>query len=269
MIILVSPSGNHSNRLFQTIHFEAFAKEFKLNYINISFNDIAHIFDGRFTLFEKYGSKLLKILIRLFNIKAFDFNEAFIEQCAGNYQFLKKNVVFVEGWGFRCDELTNKYRYYFQCKYSFSKTLLTDYIYHTNKNIGLILDCFRESDVKIGVHIRRGDYLEWMDGIHYYDNEVYIRAIQRMRGFFSQLRIKFIVFSSESLNIDLSDDVIISDNDWYIDHYLMSCCDYLLGPPSTFTMWASYISTADTKYYHIKDRNDLPESISDFVTCNG
>ena len=101
MIILVSPSGSHSNRLFQTIHFEAFAKEFKLKYINITFSDIAYIFEGRFTLFEKYGGRFLKRLIRLLNNRTFDFNEAFVDQCAGNYQFLRKNVVFVEGWGFR------------------------------------------------------------------------------------------------------------------------------------------------------------------------
>jgi len=34
MLILLHSAGNHSNRLFQNLHFEAFCKEFNVKYIN-------------------------------------------------------------------------------------------------------------------------------------------------------------------------------------------------------------------------------------------
>ncbi|GAB1414630.1 hypothetical protein MASR2M117_00360 [Paludibacter sp.] len=45
-------------------------------------------------------------------------------------------------------------------------------------------------------------------------------------------------------------------------------CDYLLGSPSTFTMWASYIGE-NSKYYHTTNRNDIPNNLSCFKVCNG
>jgi hypothetical protein len=40
MLVLAFGSGNHSNRLFQNIHFEAFCKERNIEYINPSFFDM-------------------------------------------------------------------------------------------------------------------------------------------------------------------------------------------------------------------------------------
>ena len=59
----------------------------------------------------------------------------------------------------------------------------------------------------------------------------------------------FVIFSNEDISIKESTDIIISKNEWYIDHLLMSKCDLLMGPPSTFTLWASYIGKV--KFYHI------------------
>ena len=42
----------------------------------------------------------------------------------------------------------------------------------------------------------------------------------------------------------------------------MSMCDYLIGPPSTFTSWASFIGNVPT--YHIKNKYKKIE-LSDFV----
>jgi len=48
-----------------------------------------------------------------------------------------------------------------------------------------------------------------------------------------------IVFSDD--HVVFTRDLIISQNPWYIDQHLMTRCDYLIGPPSTFTLWASYV----------------------------
>lgn len=54
----------------------------------------------------------------------------------------------------------------------------------------------------------------------------------------------------------------VSKCKWYEDHSLMSMCDYLIGPPSTFTSWSSFIGNVPT--YHIKDKYKKIE-LSDFI----
>jgi len=43
-------------------------------------------------------------------------------------------------------------------------------------------------------------------------------------------------------------------------------CDYLIGPPSTFTLWASYVGKV--KYFHLKNKSG-EIAIDDFVKCVG
>ena len=59
--------------------------------------------------------------------------------------------------------------------------------------------------------------------------------------------------------------VSFSDRDARSDHYLMSRCDYIVGPPSTFSMWASYIGKA--KYCHIRSGTDAITADS-FTVCD-
>jgi hypothetical protein len=55
MIIMAFPTGNHSNRLFQNLHFEAFCKEYGIEYINPSFSDIHDYYKSPCNLYR--GSK--------------------------------------------------------------------------------------------------------------------------------------------------------------------------------------------------------------------
>jgi hypothetical protein len=65
----------------------------------------------------------------------------------------------------------------------------------------------------------------------------------------------FILFSNEALNIHASETVLLSHEKWYVDHHCMSLCNYLIGPPSTFTLWASYLGKTELKYIQNKDEN--------------
>ena len=79
--------------------------------------------------------------------------------------------------------------------------------------------------------------------------------------------VVFVVFSNEKVKFTIeSTNIIYSENKWYVDHYLMSQCNYLIGPPSTFSLWASYVGK--TPYYHIKDViEDI--SLNNFKCCTG
>ena len=80
----------------------------------------------------------------------------------------------------------------------------------------------------VGVHVRRGDYKDFKGGRYYYEDDVYERNKTAVgNGIVSSGRTpKFVMFPLRSA---------------VEDQWMMSQCDYLMGPPSTFTMWASFM----------------------------
>ena len=123
----------------------------------------------------------------------------------------------------------------------------------------------RKYDTIVGVHIRRTDYKYWMEGKYYFEIEVYKKIIERVNTLFSNKNVGVIVFSDENIeqtDIVKIDNVFISHQKVLEDMMSMSLCDYLIGPPSTFSGWASYYGNVP-KYYVLDDKvNNL--SIEDF-----
>lgn len=113
---------------------------------------------------------------------------------------------------------------------------------------------FEKYDMKVGVHIRRGDYKYWNNGKYYYEDEVYNDKIEQFSNLFKDKKILFILFSNEEITLKPKQNYIISKCDWYEDHYLLSLCNYIIGAPSTFTIWASFIG--NVPLMHILDIDD-------------
>lgn len=100
----------------------------------------------------------------------------------------------------------------------------------------------------VGVHVRRGDYKDFEGGRYYYEDDVYERnkkAIGDEIGS-SGRTPKFVMFPLRSA---------------VEDQWMMSRCDYLMGPPSTFTMWASFMGKVPLGI--IRDRSQTL-SMADF-----
>ncbi|HVP81201.1 MAG TPA: alpha-1,2-fucosyltransferase [Thermodesulfobacteriota bacterium] len=105
-------------------------------------------------------------------------------------------------------------------------------------------DCRRETDILIGVHIRRGDYKGWRGGIYYYDDSVYYDKMLQAKGHFGGggKRVSFLLVSDEKINKNNFEglDINLGTNHFVEDLYSLSRCDYIIGPPSTYSMWASF-----------------------------
>lgn len=98
------------------------------------------------------------------------------------------------------------------------------------------------ADVVVGVHIRHGDYRGWKDGQFYFPVS---RYVEWMRQFAAQLpnrKVAFMVCSDESrseaefpgLSVGMGAESALGDLQ------ALSRCDYIFGPKSTFTQWASF-----------------------------
>lgn len=249
MVILFRSSGNHSNRLLQAVHIEAFCMENRIKFKNMCFHDLCKFYGMKSFPFSPFLCLVMKLLSRLRIVPTQEFSDPSYNE-SYKERMRSCRLLLVEGWCFRVPNLVTKYHSYITRKYS----LLPDY-YRENDLYALVMHLKKEKFIIVGIHIRRGDYKNWKNGRYYFENRVYERCMDNIRA---QLTlngipgIKFVLFSNEeNLEISEKEDTIVSRNPWYIDHLIMSNCDYLIGPPSTFTIWASYYGRV--KYLHIED----------------
>ncbi|MFT3807431.1 alpha-1,2-fucosyltransferase [Arenimonas sp.] len=95
----------------------------------------------------------------------------------------------------------------------------------------------------IGVHMRRGDYRTYCDGIMYYSAAEYADVMRSLANS-SRHRggARFLVCTDEPVEPGSFDglDVTVSTESPIVDLYSLAACDMIVGPNSSFSQWASY-----------------------------
>jgi hypothetical protein len=116
-------------------------------------------------------------------------------------------------------------------------------------NIGnacsIMEDIRQGGETLIGVHVRRKDYRSFLCGRYYYEDEIYQREMERVLKMMNRQnhKVRFIVFSDETIDKPHFESLpcYFAEGSAVEDQWMMSQCDYLMGPPSTFSAWASFI----------------------------
>ena len=102
--------------------------------------------------------------------------------------------------------------------------------------------------VRVGVHVRRGDYKTHLGGRFYYDDAQYVGVLKQFKVMMPDTKINFFVCGNDpQLNKDffrreLTDElckVEFPDGNPAEDMCLLSLCDWLIGAPSTFSLMAA------------------------------
>ena len=127
-----------------------------------------------------------------------------------------------------------------------------------------MVDTFFDGKNKtIGLHIRRGDYKTYCNGVYYFDDDVWLRIINRMKDQLGN-NIRFLICSNESVDFVSKVDGCFSipNSNTIMDLYALSKCDYIIGPPSSFSQWASFVGRKPLKFILGKDDNVALESFS-------
>jgi hypothetical protein len=170
-IILSEAFENHSNRLFQSIHYEAYCIESGYRFYNITFSDMAIYYRGTQS---SLGTALLRSVPKcIFNNRKFQFIGIRQDsQSSVHLEWACKlfPVVFVGGWNFRVHDLTEKWRDYFISKYRIKDRFLQDV-----KLVRQITQWKLDDYIVVGVHIRRGDYRTYENGRFFYLDCTYKR----------------------------------------------------------------------------------------------
>ena len=107
-----------------------------------------------------------------------------------------------------------------------------------------------------GVHLRFGDYKTFQGGKFYYKEQQYHQKMLEVKAIFPNKKVVFFISSNEKIDLSIfseCDCFTIPKSNATKDLYGLSLSDYIIGPPSTFSGWASYYG--NTPLYFIEDIN--------------
>lgn len=160
--------------------------------------------------------------------------------------------VLLQGWLFRSEHLLTKHaekvRRYFEIDSE------------TQSRVKSRMTTIRsQADIVVGVHIRHGDYATYLDGKYYYPASHYASMMRRIAEQLSPRRVSFLVCGNGELHERDFRGLTVSCKDHGLleDLYSFAEVDFLVGPPSTFTGWASFYG--NVPLYWLESEADLPD----------
>lgn len=288
MIIISKKFGQLGNRLFLFAHFIAFAIENNRKIMNLAFHEYANLFENtkkdifcRFPAKQSFSGNffLRKLLYDVIQpiykmtenreklgkiriIAAYPCDKNRMEFRLDDPKFLgsiePKQILLSRGSYF-CDypnllKHADKIREYFKP--------LTPH--ETNVN-DLVKNIRGLCDVLIGIHIRRGDYETYQGGKFYYDLDTYLKVMGNVMRLFPNKKVGFLVCSNETLdkNKFSAFRVAFGTSQILEDMYLLAGCDYIIGPSSTYSRWASFYGNVPN---YILKNPDKTVEIEDFIS---
>ncbi|MDP2231500.1 alpha-1,2-fucosyltransferase [Methylotenera sp.] len=293
MFILSKKYGRLCNRLFNSAHVLASAIEHKHKFVNLAFYDYACFFHStsqdifcRFPIqssFIQNHSKVGKllyyvayipsILLRYLKNIGIKFNTLKIvsaseyqdgcnlDEILPNVISNSNQVVFFQGFPILAFNSLEKHgdevRKYFTPSAKYQNNIRT-----------LIADLRKDSDLLIGVVIRHGDYREYLSGRYFYTLDQYSQFMDQLHKIFSDKKLKFLICSDEEQNLSAFEnfDFYFRSGHMIENLYSLAECDYIISPPSTYGMWASFFGKVPL--YIIND-SEKSISIDCFEICKG
>lgn len=126
-----------------------------------------------------------------------------------------------------------------------------------------------KDELLIGIHIRRGDYRTFENGKYFYSLEQYNDLMNRIRKLFSDRNVKFFLASNEKIDYRIFEKheiVKLTNSDALRDLIGLSKCDYICGPQSTYSAWASLYQNTPLYFINNIEKNIFEDSFIDIKT---
>ena len=145
-----------------------------------------------------------------------------------------------------------------------------DQVTGTKKAEAMVAGLRQESDLVVGVHIRRGDYATWNDGRFFYSLEEYHQFMLRVQELYKGKRVVFFISSNEDFSLELFQGCNCrrfgkEPSGAILDLYTLSVCDRIIGPFSSYSRWASFIGEVPLCFLENKDQKFTEDSFSMIV----
>ena len=246
-MIFARDKSQMCNNLLQYAHVYAWGREHGRKVISMRFSYKYQFFHICHTSLTGFGWYLLaKYAAAIGLLPTASFKHSDCDREALERKMLRHRHIVVSGWNARWYDLFLKYRQEIIDLFTLDEKFTAPVKAKMQEAEAPFSLLPPPSILRLGVHIRRGDYAQWADGIYYYEDEVYVRHINR---FAEQHQDKTI-------------HVYLSTNDGQVtaehfqqrcpqvrihhlqgsspeDLFMLSECDCLIGPPSTFSLVAA------------------------------
>ena len=272
LLIVGLRCGRMGNRLTLFANLVAYAAEYGHRLINVTFHSYAALFETtRRDIYCRYpvpecqswldripgiaGAirktrifvhiirrvSLLNEKLPLFGKRVFTLRERpgqliiLLETPEVQAQIEDARIVFVYGWIFRAPgamrRQAEKVRAYFRPIAEYERA-----------SAQAVAPLRKDAEVVIGVHVRQEDYRHWRKGTCFFTIPQYASWMRELAGQFSGQNVSFLVCSDEprrqeefpGLQIGFGPGTAMGDL------YALAKCDYILGPLSSYSQWASF-----------------------------
>jgi hypothetical protein len=129
---------------------------------------------------------------------------------------------------------------------------------------GCVADLRSPGVTVVGIHVRQGDYAQHLGGRFFYAHAQYAGFMRRIRDLLAPGQVRFLVCSQAPVP-----RAEFADLDWrpgpgsaVADMHALSLTDLILGPPSSFSVWAAF--TGGNRLLAL-EAWDQPFTLADFV----
>ena len=268
MIVLAKNFGQLGNRLLLSAHLLAAAREYGVSFRNPSFVEYAQYFPSisndlwcrfpaqdtptdaasddlpawqRKALYQavRLSTSVLSFLgmtqfpcrvIRVRGEQICDLqDESFALAAKG------PRPILASGWKFRSNTLLEKHADAIRAHFRIQPK-------HRQNVDTLIGEMRSAADTVVGIHIRHGDYATWEGGKYFYSIDQYRDVMQQVADRLGNQQVTFLVCGNGNLSLDQFRGLNVRFGTGHLieDMYALAETDLLIGPPSTFTQWASF-----------------------------
>jgi len=250
-MIFVRDKGRLCNNILQYGHVYAWAREHGLQTVSMRFSYKYQWFYICHTRYHHWLTYLFaKCTAKMGLIPVVGFHNAGADYSREEQQMTQHRFIVVEGWYARWYDLFLKYKSEIIQLFAFDAN-----VKYTPDEL---LNKVPQNEIRLGLHVRRGDYRTFQNGRFFYSDEQYIRQIRHFFTLHQHQSVHvFICGNDPTLNGDAYRKAIPEASITFAkgnpaeDLYLLSRCHFLMGPPSTFTLVASMYH--DVPLYWILD----------------
>ena len=288
ILIVGLRTGRLGNRLVLFANVIGFAAEHGHRVVNVAFHSYAHLFEATrrdiycrypvawrrslFDLIPGAASAIRKTRIfyhfirrvsewndrfpilgkSMFTLREIPRQTLLLDAAEVQSRMADAKIVFFHGWRFRAPESVRRQ---------------ADKIREYFRPVAGLADASRQvvarlrqvAEVIIGVHLRQGDYRTWKQGQYFFPPERYAAWMRELAGQFPGRKTAFFVCSNEPRQASefTGLTVVIGAGTLVVDLYTLAGCDYILGPPSTLSQWASFYG--NKPLYHLRSSDDRVE----------
>ena len=264
-IIISKKTGRLGNRLQLYAHWLAFALEKEVRIFNPAFAEYSVLFQG--TTDQRWGKFpsdkdaispslasrewiywLNRSAYKLAKPLAISKNSGIRVAKAQSSKFIQTdslwNDLFNESWNILFTQGLHFYspEEWFLRHGDTIRSFLTPLSGCQEKATQFVTQMRAHTDVLVGVHLRQTDYQEFVGGRFFYSLDQYLMKMLEIRELYHPRECTFLICSDVPWEGSLKQDLRCFSGPGTVigDLMVLSKCDLILGPPSTFSGWAAW-----------------------------